>query len=102
MLVRKNIRNNEILGNARATTSPKVYAIIIKLVRDDREDLAEIVLKIDRILEYASTCIKDRDFNEANESLNKAKTRIEMLKEEGVDTEYLDYLHDGIQKKAKR
>jgi mevalonate kinase len=101
-LTRKNIRDNELLRSARVKTSSKVYAVLIKLVREDREDLAEIILKIDRILELASICIKHRDYNEANENLNSAKSKIDMLKGEGVDTEYLDYLYEGILKKAKR
>lgn len=98
---RKNARNNEILRASKLNTSPKIYSLLLELTNDDREDLAELVLKINYLLEYASTCIKQRDYKEAKESLNKAKTRIDMLKNEGVDTEYLDYLYVGIEKKVK-
>jgi hypothetical protein len=94
-------RNSELLKSAKAKTSTKVYSLLVKLVNDDREDLAEAVLKIDYLLEYASTCIKLRDFNEAKESLNKAKVRMDKLKEEEVNIEYIDYLYEGISKKIK-
>jgi mevalonate kinase len=94
-------RNSELLKSAKAKTSTKVYSLLVKLVNEDREDLAEVVLKIDYLLEYASTCIKLRDFNEAKESLNKAKVRMDKLKEEEVNIEYIDYLYEGIAKKIK-
>lgn len=94
-------RNSELLKSAKSKTSPKVYSLLSNLVNDDREDLAEIVLKIDYLLEYASTCIKLRDFNEAKESLNKAETRMNILREENVNIDYLDYLYEGIAKKLK-
>ena len=100
-MAKKNTRNNDLLNSAKLKTSPKIYALLIKLVNDDREDLAEIVLKVDYLLEYASTCIKQKDFDEAKEGLQKAKTRIDMLKREGINVEYLDYLYEGIAKKSK-
>jgi len=98
---KKSSRNNELLNSSKAKTSPKIYALLVDLVNEDREDLAEIVLKIDFLLEYASTCIKQRDNDEAREGLEKAKARIDMIKKEGADTEYLEYLYQGIAKKAK-
>lgn len=95
-------RNNELLSDAKAKTSPQIYSLILKLVNDDREDLAELVLKIDYILEYTSVCIKQKDLDEAKESLERAKTRIDMLKKEGANTEYLEYLYEGIAKKVKK
>ena len=65
-----------------------------------KEDLAQVVIKIDYLLEYASSCIKQKDFEEAKEGLTKAKSRIDMLKKEEVNTEYLEYLYAGIAKKA--
>jgi hypothetical protein len=100
-VVRKTTRNSEILKSAKETASPKMYSLLLDLVNDDRDDLAETVLKIDYLLGYASTCIKQRDINEAKEGLNKAKARIDLLKEEGIDTDYLDYLYEGIVKKLK-
>jgi phage shock protein A len=70
-------------------------------IASNREDLAEVVLRIDNLMKYASTCTRQRDYNEAKEGLTKAKSRIDMLKDEGVDTEYLEYLYEGIAKKAK-
>lgn len=98
---KKNTRNSDLLKSLKSETSPKVYALLLKLVNDDREDLAEVVSKVDYFLEYASISIKQRDYREAKEGLNKAKERIDMLKKEGADTEYLDYLYEGIAKKAK-
>jgi hypothetical protein len=99
-MVRKNTRNNELLSSAM-NASPKVYALLLELVNDDREDLGEVVLKIDYLLGYASTCIKLRDYMEAKEGLKKAKDRIDTLKKEGVNTEHLDYLYEGIASKVK-
>jgi len=100
-MARKSARNSEILKASKQNTSPKIYSLLVDLVNEDREDLTEVVLKIDYLLEYSSTCIKRRDYFEAKESLDKVKTRIDMLKEEGANTEYLDYLYEGIQKKCK-
>jgi len=100
--VRKTNRNSELLKSVKANTCPKIYALLIKLVNEDREDLADVVLKVDYLLGYASTCMKQRDVFEAKDGLKKAKSRIDLLKEEGVDTEYLDYLYEGIEKKSKK
>jgi len=100
-MAKKSSRNNELLNSVKAKTSPKIYDLLVDLVNDDREDLAEIVLKIDFLLEYASTCIKQRDLDEAKEGLQKAKARIDKVKKEGGDTSYLEYLYEGIAKKAK-
>lgn len=99
---KKNTRNNELLSSAKSSTSPKVYSMLLDLVNDDREDLAELVLKIDYLLEYASTCIKQKDFDEAREVLSGARSRIDNLKSEGSDVDYLDYLYEGIAMKCKR
>ena len=100
-MAKKSSRNNDLLYNAKAKASPQVYSLLIDLVNQDREDLAEVVIKVDYLLEYASRCIKQKDFEEATEGLDKAKTRIDMLKSEDVNTEYLEYLYVGIAKKAK-
>lgn len=101
-MAKKSTRNNELLRSSKEKTSPKIYSLLVELVNDNREDLAEVVLKIDYILEYAITCIKQKDFEEAKESLDKAKSRIDMLKKENVGTEYLEYLYEGILKKIKK
>ena len=72
---------------------------MIKLVNEDKEDLARVVVNVDYLLEYSSSCIKQKDFDEAKEGLNKAKSRIDMLKKQGVNTEYLEYLYAGVAKK---
>lgn len=100
-MAKKSSRNNDLLYNSKSKASPQIYSLLLKLVNEDREDLAQVVLKIDYLLEYTSSCIKQKDFEEAKESLNKTKIRIDMLKTEGVNTEYLEYLYTGISKKAK-
>lgn len=100
-MAKKSARNNDFLNNAKVKASPKIYSLLVNLVNDGREDLAETVLRIDYLLEYASTCIKQKDFDESKEALNKAKIRIEMLEKEGAETEYLKYLYEGIVKKSR-
>ncbi|MBU3126191.1 hypothetical protein LGL55_00385 [Clostridium tagluense] len=100
-MAKKNSRTNDLLYNFNAKGSAKIYSLLVKLVNEDREDLAQIVIKVDYLLEYASSCIKQKDFEEANESLNKAKSRIDMLKSQEVDSSYLEHLYIGIAKKAK-
>lgn len=93
-------RNNELLRINKDRTSPKIYSLLVDLVNDDREELAKIVLRADYLLQYASTCIKQKDNQEARETLDKAKERIDVLKAEGVDTEHLEYIYEGISGKA--
>ena len=100
-MAKKSSRNNDFLYNSKANASPQIYSLLLDLVNQDKEDLAQAVIKVDYLLEYASRCIKQKDFEEANEGLNKAKSRIDMLKNEAVTTEYLEYLYAGIAKKAK-
>ena len=98
---RKTSKNNDLLSSVRKDTSPKIYSLLVDLVNEDREDLADLVLKIDYLLEYSSTCIRQKDFDEARESLSKVENRIKMLEMQKVDTEYIKYLYDGIKKKCK-
>ena len=100
-MAKKNSKNNDFLNTHRNFTSPKIYEIILELVNNDREDLAKSVLKVDYLLEYTSNAIKQRDYIEANESIEKARQRIDELKNEGVSVDYLEYLYDGIKKKCK-
>jgi len=100
-MAKKNSRTNDLLYNFKGKSSGKIYSLLIKLVNEDKEDLAQIVIKIDYLLEYTSSCIKKKDFEAANESMTKAKTRIDMLKSQEVNTEYLEYLYSGIAKKIK-
>lgn len=99
---RKTAVNNDILYGAKEKTSPKIYELLLKLVNDDREDLSKIVLRIDYLLQYASNSIKQKDFDEAREGLNGAKVRIDMLKKENVDVQYIEYIYDGVYKKLKK
>lgn len=98
---RKTSKNNDLLNSVRKDTSPKIYSLLVDLVNDNREDLAEMVLKIDYLLEYSSACIRQKDFKEAKESLKRVFDRISLLDKENVDTEYIKYLYDGINKKCK-
>lgn len=101
-MAKKSARNNDLLFNSKTKTSPKIYSLLVDLVNEDREDLAKIVLKVDYLLEYASVAIKQRDFDEAKEALEKANDRINKLIQEGVNTVYLEYLYEGIEKKVKK
>ena len=98
---RKTSKNNDLLSSVRKDTSPNIYSLLVDLVNDNREDLAELVLKIDYLLEYSSSCIRQKDFEEAREALSKVDNRMRMLERDNVDTEYLRYLYDGIKNKCK-
>lgn len=100
-MANKNSRNNKFLFDNRDSVSPKIYSLMIKLVNDDREDLAKEVRKVDYLLEYASSCVRSKDYIQARETLNTAKDRISYLDKEGVDIEYIQYLYNGIVKKVK-
>lgn len=98
-MAKKTSRNTDILQETKNTTSPKVYSLLVKLVNDNREDLAEDVLKIDYLLTYTNTCIKDKDFREAKDTMKMVKNRIDRLIDNDVDVEYLMYIYDGIKLK---
>ena len=98
-MAKKNSRNTDILKETKNTTSPKIYSLLVKLVNEDKEYLAEDVLKIDYLLAYANTCIKDKDFKQAKETMEMAKNRIDKLIDNGIDIEYLIYIYDGIKLK---
>lgn len=94
-------KSNDFLFSAKSNTSAKIYAVLLELVNEDREDLAKEVKKVDYLLEYTSTCIKQKDFKEAKVSIKNVEDRIKKLEKEKVDVEYLRYLYDGIKKKIK-
>jgi len=98
-MAKKTSRNTDILKETKNTTSPKIYYLLVKLVNDDREDLAEDVLKIDYLLTYTNTCIKDKDFRQAKETMQMIKNRLDKLVDNDVDVEYLMYIYDGIKSK---
>ena len=94
-------KSNDFLFNVKKTTSAKIYSVLLELVNKDREDLAKLVKKVDYLMEYTSTCIKQKDFKEARETIKNVEERLKSLEEENVDTEYLRYIYDGIKKKIK-
>lgn len=94
-------KSNDFLFTAKSNTSAKIYSILLELVNEDREDLAKEVKKVDYLLEYTSTCIKQKDFKEAKVSIKNVEDRIKRLEKEKVDVEYLKYLYEGIKKKIK-
>ncbi|MDD6795455.1 MAG: hypothetical protein PUE01_08635 [Clostridiaceae bacterium] len=94
-------KKNDFLFSVKDTTSHKIYPLLVELVNEDREDLARLVKKVDYLLDYTSRCIKQKDFREAKESIKGAEERLETLRQENVNTEYLDYLYEGIKKKIK-
>lgn len=101
-MVRKNARNNELLSSARPNVHTKVYELMLQLVNEDREDLAEAVLKIDNLLHLSISCIRDRSFNEAKQALSNVKNRMDAIKQEGVDTQYFDEIYEGLIKGIKK
>lgn len=100
-MAKKSAKNNELLKEAKAKVSPKIYDLLIDLINEDKEDLAEVVLKIDYLIDYANTCIRQKDMKEAKETLSKAKARIDLLEKEGKNIEHLQYLYEGILKRCK-
>ncbi|WP_346877283.1 hypothetical protein [Clostridium sp. UBA5712] len=100
-MAKKNSKNNDFLNTHRNSSSPKIYSLLLDLVNDDREDLAKILLKVDYLLQYTSNAIKQRDYAEAKEAIEKARERIDSLKAENVDVEHLEYLYQGIIKNCK-
>ena len=51
-----------LLRDSRNKVSPKVYNLLMDLVNDEREELAELVLKIDYLIEYANSAVKAKDY----------------------------------------
>lgn len=96
-----NAKNNEFLRKAKVRTTPALYSLLVDLVNEGREDLAEVAFKIDFLLTYANSAIKKKDFEEAREGLDKAKARLAMLKKENVDVTHLEELYLGISSKAR-
>ncbi|SFC18840.1 hypothetical protein [Clostridium uliginosum] len=98
-MAKKNSRNNDLLKDTKATTSPKVYSLLVDLVNQDKEKLAEDVLKIDYLITYASKCVKDKDLREAKSTLTMIKNRIDKLIENNVEVEYLNELYEKVNSK---
>ncbi len=100
-MAKKNSRNNDFLSEYRERTTPKIYSLLVDLINDERQNLAELVVKVDYLIDYANTCIKQKDFQEGREALEGAKNRIEKLNKEQADTSHLVYLYEGAIKKCK-
>lgn len=91
-------RNSDFLKTHRNSTSPKVYSLLIDLVNDDREDLANEVIKIDYLVDYFNTCIKKRDKREGKEILDRINARLLKLKKENIDISHFESLCKNILK----
>lgn len=94
-------RNNDFLKMHRNSTSPKVYSLLLELINDDREDLANEVIKIDYLVDYFNTCIKKRDKKEGKETLDRINARLSKLEKEGIDTSHFKTLCENILKNNK-
>lgn len=98
---KKTSKNSDLLSTVKRTTTPKIYSLLVALVNEEKEEVAEIVLKVDYLLQYASSCIKLKDYKEAKESIKKVEERLSILTKEKVDISHLAYLLEGIKKKCK-
>jgi len=98
-MAKKTSRNTDILQKTKNTTTSKIYSLLVKLVNEDKEDLAKDVLKIDYLLTYTNTCIKDKDFKQAKDTMKMIQSRLDKLVDNDVDVEYLMYIYDGIKMK---
>ena len=95
-------KNNDLLRDSRNKVSPKIYSLLIDLVNEDREDLADMVLKIDYLIEYANSAVKGKDFTEALDTVQRAEERLKMIKRENFDISHLEYLIEGVKKKIRK
>lgn len=95
-------KKNDLLRDARQKVTPKIYSVLLDLINDGREDLAEMVLKIDYLIEYANSAVKGKDFSEALETVQRAEERVKILKKEHTDVSHLEYLIEGVKKKIRK
>lgn len=95
-------KNNDLLRNSKQRVSPKIYSLLLDLVNDNKEDSAELVLKVDYLIEYANNAIKGRDDDESADAIQKAEERIKMLRRQEVDVTHLQYLIEGVKKKIRK
>ena len=49
-MAKYNSTNNDLLRDSKRNTTPKIYSLLCDLVNDEREDLAELVLKVDYLI----------------------------------------------------
>ncbi|AOR24926.1 hypothetical protein [Clostridium taeniosporum] len=101
-MAKKNSRNNDLLKDTKNTTTLKVYSLLVSLVNDDKENLAEDVLKIDYLLTYMNNCIKGKDFKEAKDTLDMIDRRIKNLKKEKVDMEHFENILNKLKLQVKK
>lgn len=95
-MAKKSSKNNDLLKDVKNTTSPQIYKLLGDLVNRGREDLAEAVLKVDYLLTYANSSIKQKDKAAAKEALDSAKVRMDKLKKEDVDTSHLEDIMNRV------
>ena len=95
-------KNNNLLRDSRNKVSPKIYDILLDLINEDKEDLAEMVLKIDYLIEYANSAVKAKDYNTALETVKRAEERVKLIKRENYDVSHLEYLIEGVKLKIKK
>lgn len=95
-------KKNSLLRDSRNKVSPKIYSLLMDLINDDREDLAEMTLKIDYLIEYANSSVKAKDFSEALDTIQRAEERVKMIKHDKYDVSHLEYLIEGIKKKIRK
>lgn len=98
---KKNSTNNKLLRTYKDNTSPKVYGILVKLVNEERQDLAESVLKVDYLITYVNNCIKAKDIREARDILERISERLKLLKHNDVDISHLEILYNNLKKQCK-
>lgn len=98
---KKTSRNDDFLNSYKKIASPNVYKLLLELVNEGKQDLAEQVTKADYLIEYFNTCVKKRDYTEAKETLERINARLAKLKSQGVDVSYLEYFCDHIIKSNK-
>ncbi|WP_027632677.1 hypothetical protein [Clostridium hydrogeniformans] len=98
---RRSCKNNDLLNKAREVTTPKVYSLVTKLVNDEMEDMAEVVLKVDYLLTYVNSAIKSKDIKVAKDSLNIIRKRLDILSENQVDINHLEGLYNDMMKSIK-
>lgn len=95
-------KQNDLLRDSRTKVSPKVYTLLMELVNDDKEQLAEVVLKIDYLISYANTAIKAKDFKDALETIQRAEERVKLIKREKYDVSHLENMINDIKNKIRK
>ena len=79
-----------------------MYKFFLDLVYQKSAQLAEVVLKIDYLIEYANSAVKAKDYNTALETVKRAEERVKLIKRENYDVSHLEYLIEGVKLKIKK